>query len=42
VARELAAAGRDVRYHEFAGGHVVPPEIVDEAFEWLTEEAWAA
>jgi predicted esterase len=42
VARELAEAGRRVRYHEFGGGHVVPPEIVDEAFAWLVEEAWAA
>ncbi len=31
LARQLAAAGYDVLYREFDGGHVVPPELRDEA-----------
>lgn len=31
TARQLAASGYDVRYEEFAGGHTVPPELVDAA-----------
>ncbi len=31
LARELPRAGYDVDYREFAGGHVVPPEMVDAA-----------
>jgi phospholipase/carboxylesterase len=30
----LSRAGYDVTYEEFAGGHVVPPGLVDEAFGW--------
>jgi phospholipase/carboxylesterase len=30
----LRAAGYDVRYREFTGGHVVPPELAAEAFAW--------
>ena len=32
----LRQGGYDVRYHEFAGSHAVPPEIAYEASEWLT------
>jgi phospholipase/carboxylesterase len=32
----LRQGGYDVRYHEFAGPHAVPPEIAHEASEWLT------
>ncbi|MGY1635022.1 phospholipase [Geodermatophilus sp. SYSU D00742] len=32
----LRDAGIDVTYREFSGGHVVPPEVVQEAVDWLT------
>jgi phospholipase/carboxylesterase len=35
IAPQLARAGYDVRYQEFAGGHTVPPEIAREALEWF-------
>jgi phospholipase/carboxylesterase len=31
----LERAGYQMGYHEFAGGHTVPPAIAEEAFEWL-------
>jgi phospholipase/carboxylesterase len=31
----LRQAGYEVRYREFAGGHVVPPELAAEAADWL-------
>jgi predicted esterase len=31
----LRRAGYPVHYHEFDGGHVVPPPVVAEALEWL-------
>ncbi len=34
VAGVLGRAGYDVRYEEFAGGHVVPPELVRAAVDW--------
>ena len=33
----LRAAGYDVRYREFPGGHVVPPELAGEAFTWALQ-----
>ena len=39
VARLLDQAGYDVRYEEFAGGHVVPPDLVAEAVEWWLPRA---
>jgi predicted esterase len=30
----LRQAGYDVRFHEFDGGHTVPPPISDEAMRW--------
>jgi phospholipase/carboxylesterase len=37
VARDLAAAGYDVVYEEFGGGHVVTPGLVTAALDtWLT------
>jgi predicted esterase len=34
VAGALGRSGYDVRYEEFAGGHVVPPELVRAAAGW--------
>ena len=34
LSRELAAAGYDVVYDEFEGGHEVPPERVRAALDW--------
>jgi phospholipase/carboxylesterase len=36
IVPQLQRAGYDVRYREFEGGHVVPPEIGREAAEWFT------
>ena len=33
---QLEHSGYDVRYREFEGGHVVPPEIGREAVDWFT------
>jgi phospholipase/carboxylesterase len=30
----LTEAGYDVRFHEFDGGHTVPPPVSDEALRW--------
>lgn len=35
IVPRLQRAGYVVRYHEFAGGHVVPPEIARQAVTWL-------
>jgi predicted esterase len=35
LARQLERDGYAVNYHEFAGGHVVPPEIAQDAIDWL-------
>jgi phospholipase/carboxylesterase len=32
---KLKDGGYDVRYREFAGGHLVPPDVAREAFVWL-------
>ena len=32
----LGAAGYDVRYEEFDGGHVVPPAVARSGFSWAT------
>ena len=31
----LLDAGYDVEYREFYGGHTVPPDIADEAVDWM-------
>jgi phospholipase/carboxylesterase len=31
----LEQIGYEVLYHEFEGGHTVPPDIAQEAFDWL-------
>ena len=31
----LKQAGYPLDYHEFAGGHIVPPEIASHAVEWF-------
>jgi len=36
IVPRLERAGYDVRYREFEGGHVVPPEIGREAVDWFT------
>jgi phospholipase/carboxylesterase len=38
VVPQLELAGYEVRYREFEGGHVVPPEISREAVDWFTAE----
>ncbi len=38
VVAQLKLAGYEVRYREFEGGHVVPPEIAREAVGWFTAE----
>jgi phospholipase/carboxylesterase len=38
VVPQLELAGYEVRYREFEGGHVVPPEIAGEAVGWFTAE----
>jgi phospholipase/carboxylesterase len=35
IVPQLELAGYEVRYHEFEGGHVVPPVIAQEAASWL-------
>jgi predicted esterase len=32
----LRRAGYPVRYHEFDGGHEVPPAVVEDAMDWLS------
>jgi predicted esterase len=45
IVPRLEQAGYEVKYHEFDGGHAVPPEIAEEAVRWFvgtsrgTEEA---
>ncbi|HEU4561209.1 MAG TPA: hypothetical protein VFS20_25375, partial [Longimicrobium sp.] len=39
VVPTLQREGYDVRYHEFAGGHTIPPDIAREAVEWFTLES---
>ena len=34
----LRAAGYEVRYREFAGGHVVPPELAQEGLDWFLDD----
>jgi phospholipase/carboxylesterase len=42
VSRDLAAAGYDVTYEEFDGGHVVTPDLVTAALEtWLNKDPTA-
>jgi phospholipase/carboxylesterase len=36
IVPQLRSAGYEVRYREFEGGHVVPPEISREAVTWFT------
>ena len=35
IARELRSAGFSVEVREFEGEHTIPPDIAQEAFEWL-------
>lgn len=37
IVKELRGDRYDVRYTEFAGGHVVPPAIAREAVDWLLD-----
>ena len=36
IVPQLERAGYEVRYREFEGGHVVPPEVASEATDWFT------
>src|SRR5215210_4250180 len=36
IVSQLERAGYEVRYHEFEGGHVVPPAIARQAAIWFT------
>ena len=38
IVPQLEHAGYDVRYREFEGGHVVPPEVGREATDWFTAQ----
>jgi len=35
IVPRVSRAGYDVTYHEFEGGHVVPPDIAREAVDWF-------
>jgi phospholipase/carboxylesterase len=37
IVPQLERAGYEVRYHEFEGGHVVPPAIAREAATWFAK-----
>jgi len=37
IVPRLERAGYEVRYREFEGGHVVPPDVAREAARWLTD-----
>ncbi len=37
IVRALRALGHPVHYHEFAGGHMVPAAVVEEALRWLAD-----
>ena len=36
IARQLHAAAYAIRYQEFQGGHVIPPEVAEQAVGWFT------
>ena len=36
VAHQLQAAGYDLRYEEFEGGHEIPPKMAQQAVGWFT------
>jgi phospholipase/carboxylesterase len=38
IVPQLERSGYEVRYREFGGGHVVPPEIAHEAVDWFTAD----
>jgi phospholipase/carboxylesterase len=37
VSCRLERAGYEVRYREFDGGHVVPPDVAREAASWFAD-----
>jgi predicted esterase len=41
IVPQLETAGFRVKYHEFQGGHTIPPEIAKEAFTWFLGESAA-
>ena len=38
IVPRLERAGYDVRYREFEGGHVVPPDVAREAASWFADQ----
>ena len=36
IVPQLQRAGYDVQYHEFEGGHTVPPSLAQQAVDWIT------
>jgi len=39
IVPQLERAGYEVRYREFVGGHVVPPEVGREATDWFLRDS---
>jgi phospholipase/carboxylesterase len=39
IVPRLERAGHEVRYREFTGGHVVPPDVAREAARWLANRS---
>jgi phospholipase/carboxylesterase len=40
IARQLRAGQYPLTYHEFEGGHTIPPDIATSAVNWFTGKQW--
>jgi phospholipase/carboxylesterase len=40
IVRQLQAAQYPLTYHEFEGGHMIPPVIATDAVNWFTGKQW--